>query len=246
MRGCRTIGLAEPHRPAVPSARDRWRINGLPGVWGRNPPRHRDSARRNARTARRAVDGKRLGETDFGGLPEVGIEPTPCCQDGILNPARLPIPPLRRLGRVLPGCRRPVGRSGALVGSSATPCSTASAPGDSAQILPPHAVSVKNDQVARTRVASCRRSPQAGVARCGEPAPHRRTATRDTARSPQPAPGRWMYRDPSRPAARKPPAGEKALAGSLLDSVRRAFYASPARRPDPRRPESRGWPIREQ
>ena len=28
-------------------------------------------------------------------LPKVGIEPTPCCQDGILNPARLPIPPLR-------------------------------------------------------------------------------------------------------------------------------------------------------
>jgi len=23
-------------------------------------------------------------------LPEVGLEPTPCCQDGILNPARLP------------------------------------------------------------------------------------------------------------------------------------------------------------
>ncbi len=29
-------------------------------------------------------------------LPEEGIEPSPCCQDGILNPARLPIPPLRR------------------------------------------------------------------------------------------------------------------------------------------------------
>ena len=25
----------------------------------------------------------------------MGLEPTPCCQDGILNPARLPIPPLR-------------------------------------------------------------------------------------------------------------------------------------------------------
>ena len=31
----------------------------------------------------------------FGEIPEVGLEPTPCCQDGILNPARLPIPPLR-------------------------------------------------------------------------------------------------------------------------------------------------------
>ena len=30
-------------------------------------------------------------------LPEVGLEPTPCCQDGILNPARLPIPPLRHM-----------------------------------------------------------------------------------------------------------------------------------------------------
>ncbi len=28
-------------------------------------------------------------------LPEKGLEPLPCCQDGILNPARLPIPPLR-------------------------------------------------------------------------------------------------------------------------------------------------------
>ena len=33
-----------------------------------------------------------------GGIPEVGLEPTPCCQDGILNPARLPIPPLRHKG----------------------------------------------------------------------------------------------------------------------------------------------------
>lgn len=29
-------------------------------------------------------------------MPEEGLEPSPCCQDGILNPARLPIPPLRR------------------------------------------------------------------------------------------------------------------------------------------------------
>jgi len=28
-------------------------------------------------------------------LPKEGIEPSPCCQDGILNPARLPVPPLR-------------------------------------------------------------------------------------------------------------------------------------------------------
>ncbi len=43
-----------------------------------------------------AVEGLK---TVFSGgnlrLPEVGLEPTPCCQDGILNPARLPIPPLR-------------------------------------------------------------------------------------------------------------------------------------------------------
>lgn len=31
----------------------------------------------------------------LGVIPEVGLEPTPCRQDGILNPARLPIPPLR-------------------------------------------------------------------------------------------------------------------------------------------------------
>ena len=32
-------------------------------------------------------------------LPEVGLEPTRPCGHGILNPARLPIPPLRRAGR---------------------------------------------------------------------------------------------------------------------------------------------------
>ena len=34
-------------------------------------------------------------EVHRGALPEEGLEPSPCCQDGILNPARLPIPPLR-------------------------------------------------------------------------------------------------------------------------------------------------------
>ena len=29
-------------------------------------------------------------------MPKEGIEPSPCCQDGILNPARLPVPPLRQ------------------------------------------------------------------------------------------------------------------------------------------------------
>ena len=28
-------------------------------------------------------------------MPKEGVEPSPCCQDGILNPARLPVPPLR-------------------------------------------------------------------------------------------------------------------------------------------------------
>ncbi len=37
------------------------------------------------------------GEPHFASLPEEGLEPSPCCQDGILNPARLPIPPLRRV-----------------------------------------------------------------------------------------------------------------------------------------------------
>ena len=31
----------------------------------------------------------------FMSLPEEGLEPSLCCQNGILNPARLPIPPLR-------------------------------------------------------------------------------------------------------------------------------------------------------
>ncbi len=30
-------------------------------------------------------------------LPEEGLEPTLSCENGILNPARLPIPPLRRV-----------------------------------------------------------------------------------------------------------------------------------------------------
>ncbi len=31
-------------------------------------------------------------------VPKVGLEPTLCCQNGILNPACLPIPPLRLKG----------------------------------------------------------------------------------------------------------------------------------------------------
>ena len=31
----------------------------------------------------------------FGMVPEAGLEPAHCCQYWILNPARLPIPPLR-------------------------------------------------------------------------------------------------------------------------------------------------------
>jgi hypothetical protein len=36
-------------------------------------------------------------------LPKEGLEPSPCCQDGILNPARLPVPPLRpnHLSRII-------------------------------------------------------------------------------------------------------------------------------------------------
>ena len=37
-----------------------------------------------------------LKKTPKEPLPKEGIEPSPCCQDGILNPARLPIPPLRQ------------------------------------------------------------------------------------------------------------------------------------------------------
>ena len=34
-------------------------------------------------------------------LPKEGVEPSPCCQDGILNPARLPVPPLRLFGHII-------------------------------------------------------------------------------------------------------------------------------------------------
>ena len=32
-------------------------------------------------------------------VPRVGIEPTRCCHHWILNPARLPIPPPRQVGK---------------------------------------------------------------------------------------------------------------------------------------------------
>ena len=38
-----------------------------------------------------------LSRNGLRSLPEEGLEPSPCCQDGILNPARLPIPPLRQV-----------------------------------------------------------------------------------------------------------------------------------------------------
>ena len=38
---------------------------------------------------------KPLLQAHRGALPKEGVEPSPCCQDGILNPARLPVPPLR-------------------------------------------------------------------------------------------------------------------------------------------------------
>ena len=55
-----------------------------------------------AKTHRESKDAKSIPDkqisTNSGRktpLPKVGIEPTLCCQNGILNPARLPIPPLR-------------------------------------------------------------------------------------------------------------------------------------------------------
>ena len=36
-------------------------------------------------------------------MPKEGLEPSPCCQDGILNPARLPIPPLRLFEHIIAG-----------------------------------------------------------------------------------------------------------------------------------------------
>ena len=48
---------------------------------------------------------KPLSEAQRGVLPKEGVEPSPCCQDGILNPARLPIPPLRRFVSSANCCR---------------------------------------------------------------------------------------------------------------------------------------------
>jgi hypothetical protein len=41
-------------------------------------------------------------------MPKEGVEPSPCCQDGILNPARLPVPPLRLLDSMLLPRKTPV------------------------------------------------------------------------------------------------------------------------------------------
>ncbi len=46
--------------------------------------------------SRRAVFGNCHACNDLGALPEERLELSPGCPDGILNPARLPIPPLRQ------------------------------------------------------------------------------------------------------------------------------------------------------
>ena len=45
-----------------------------------------------------AADSRRGSDRGIKKMPKEGLEPSPCCQDGILNPARLPIPPLRLFG----------------------------------------------------------------------------------------------------------------------------------------------------
>ena len=53
--------------------------------------------------ARAADLARKNTETWRSRMPEEGLEPSLCCQNGILNPARLPIPPLRLLQSILPG-----------------------------------------------------------------------------------------------------------------------------------------------
>jgi len=75
-------------------------------------PRHSPQTMRPISETRTNTDSERASEQEckkalkpietsilepFEVLPEMGIEPIPCRQDGILNPARLPIPPLRLL-----------------------------------------------------------------------------------------------------------------------------------------------------
>ena len=55
-----------------------------------------------ANKPRSAKDRHHLGLK--GVLPKEGLEPSPCCQDGILNPARLPIPPLRLCKIIIDYC----------------------------------------------------------------------------------------------------------------------------------------------
>ena len=53
---------------------------------------------RRGEIARDAQGRALIGDSGVKMVPKVGVEPTPGVKpDGILNPARLPVPPLRRL-----------------------------------------------------------------------------------------------------------------------------------------------------
>lgn len=76
--------------------------SGLPILGDKRLPTVDNHGQKRGSDAKKRISSKRPLErkkTALRGsnaaLPKEGLEPSPCCQDGILNPARLPIPPLR-------------------------------------------------------------------------------------------------------------------------------------------------------
>ena len=76
------------------------RHDGIMHGSSRDQSRYPNHGAWSAGTAGRARSPEPCGDRALPRLPEEGLEPSPGCPDGILNPARLPIPPLRR--RVCP------------------------------------------------------------------------------------------------------------------------------------------------
>ena len=74
---------------AVATDLDGMLAHAMPLVENRNLLLQRMQAGLKALTDQSPVD------TEINLVPKVGIEPTRCCHHRILNPARLPVPPLR-------------------------------------------------------------------------------------------------------------------------------------------------------
>ena len=89
-------------------------------------------------------------------LPKEGLEPSHCCQYGILNPARLPIPPLRRPS------------SGVASPERLEPCLS-----DLDSSISPPTNAASRDPAGGTRSVASRIDPNGGTRWCENPFSHR-------------------------------------------------------------------------